>query len=150
MRRHFGYLDGIRLAYVGEGDNVAHSLMEACALAGMHVAVATPRGAEPDHDVTLDALALAAEHGGSVRVGHDPRAAIALADVVYAGASPVVDRALMKTASPWAVRMGRIPREEAETDVIDGAGSLSREQDANRLPIAQALLHSIVADGSGR
>ena len=46
--------------------------------------------------------------------------------------------------------MRRVPREEAETDVIDGAGSLSREQGANRLPMAQALLHSIVADGSGR
>ena len=146
LRRHFGYLDGLRIAYLGDGDNVAHSLMEAGALAGMHVAVATPRGAEPDHDVTLGALALAAEHGGSLQLGHDPHAAIALADVVYAGASSAVDRALMTAASPWAVRMCHAPGEEAET----GAGSLAGEQDANRVPTAQALLHSIVADASGR
>jgi ornithine carbamoyltransferase len=149
LRRHFGYLDGIRVAYVGDVDNVAQSLLEACALAGMHLAVATPQGSALDHDVVVRALALAAEHGGSVQIGHDPHAAVALADVVYAGESSEVDHALVKTASPWAVRMRRRPDEETEADVIAGAGSLAREQASNRVPVAQALLHSIVADGSG-
>ncbi len=119
IRRHFGYLDGVRIAYVGAAGNVAHSLMEAGALAGMHVAVATPPGRAPDHDVIIGALELAAEHGGSVRIGHDPRAAVDLADVVFTG-------------------------EEVSAEVTDGPRSLVSEQEANRLPIAQALLHLLV------
>src|SRR5215216_336299 len=83
LRRHYGYLEGIRIAYVGEGNNVAHSLMEAGALSGMHVSVATPQGYEPDHDVTMRTLALAADHGGSIHLGHDPRAAVEAANAVY-------------------------------------------------------------------
>src|ERR687896_1603696 len=83
LRRHYGYLDGLRIAYVGDGNNVAHSLMEAGALAGMHVAVSTPPGYEPDHDVTLRALALASEHGGSIQIGNDPRSVVDDADAVY-------------------------------------------------------------------
>jgi ornithine carbamoyltransferase len=146
MRRHFGYLDGLRVAYLGEGDNVAHSLMEAGALAGMHVVVATPRGREPHHEVTLGAIALAPQHGGSVRLGHDPRDAVALADVVYAGASSHADRSLIGCTLPGAVYMCR----EAGIEPIELSGSLVAEQPANRLPTAQALLHAIVAGGSGR
>ena len=87
--------------------------MEAGALAGMHVAVASPPGREPDHDVVIGSLQLAAEHGGSVRIGHDPRAAVDLADVVFTG-------------------------EEVSAEVTDGP-SLASEQEANRLPVAQAF-----------
>jgi ornithine carbamoyltransferase len=155
LRRHYGYLDGIRLAYVGEGGNVAHSLMEAGALAGMHVAVATPREHRPHHDVTVGAIALAAEHGGSIRLGHDPRSAVDGADAVYTDAWTStgdhafyrVDDALMRAAAPEAVFLhphpGRRGREVA-AEVIDGPASIIGEQAAGRLPAEQATLHMLV------
>jgi ornithine carbamoyltransferase len=164
LRRHYGYLEGIRLAYVGDGNNVAHSLMEAGALSGMHVAIATPRGYEPDHDVTIGALALAAEHGGSIQLGHDPRAAVANADAVYTDVwvsmgedaererrvtdlqGYQVDETLMRAAAPEAVFMHCLPAHrglEVTAEVIDGARSIVWEQAANRLPTAQATLRTL-------
>jgi ornithine carbamoyltransferase len=164
LRRHYGYLEGIRLAYVGDGNNVAHSLMEAGALAGMHVAIATPRACEPDHDVTIGALALAAQHGGSIQLGHDPHAAVAEADAVYTDVwvsmgedaererrltdlqAYQVNETLMGAAAPEAVFMHCLPAYrglEVTAEVIDGARSIVWEQAANRLPTAQATLRTL-------
>jgi ornithine carbamoyltransferase len=165
LRRQFGYLDGLRLAYVGDGNNVAHSLMEAGALAGMQVIVATPPGYGPDHDVIAEAAELAAVHGGSIHVGHDPRAAVVAADAVYTDVwVPMgedaererrlvdlrpyrVDASLMRLASQHAVFMHGLPArrgEEVAAEVIEGPGSAVWEQAANGLPAAQALLHAVV------
>jgi ornithine carbamoyltransferase len=165
VRRHFGYLEGIRLAYVGGRANVAHSLMEAGALAGMHVTLATPREYGPGHDFTIGALALAAEHGGSIQLGHDPRAAVAGADVVYSDAwvpkaqdaererwvgdfeGCQIDDALMHLAAPGAVVMHGLPARcglDRTAAVIGGASSLVCEQAANRVPTAQAMLHGLI------
>jgi ornithine carbamoyltransferase len=170
LRRHYGYLDGLRIAYVGGGSNVAHSLMEAGALAGMHVAVSTPLGYEPDHDVTRRALALAAEHGGSIQLGHDPHAAVAGADAVYTDVwvsmaedaeserrlqdlkTYQVDDMLMRAAAPGAVFMHCLPAHrglEVTASVIDGPASVVWEQAANRLPTEQAALHMLI-DGPHR
>jgi ornithine carbamoyltransferase len=164
LRRHYGYLEGLRLAYVGVGNNVAHSLMEAGALAGMHVAIATPRGYKPDHDVVVRALALAADHGGSIQLGYDPRAAVADADAVYTDVwvsmgedaererrvtdlqAYQVNETLMRAASPAAVFMHCLPAHrglEVTAEIIDGARSIVWEQAANRLPTAQAALRTL-------
>ncbi len=165
LRRQFGYVDGLRLAYVGHGGSVAHSLMEAGALAGMQVIVATPPGHGPAHDVVAEASALAAVHGGAIQVGHDPHAAVVAADAVYTDVwKPVggdaererrlaelrpyrVDATLMRLASPHALFMHGQPArrgEEVAAEVIDGPASAVWDQAANALPTEQALLHAVV------
>jgi ornithine carbamoyltransferase len=158
LRRYYGYLEGIRLAYVGDDENIAHSLMEAGALAGMRVSVATPAGHEPHTDRTRSAIELAAVHGGSISVVHDPHSAVDDADAVYTsarvsapeGAEPQgcqVDEALMRTAAHGAVFMHRLPAHrglEVTAEVIDGPASIVREQAANLLPTAQAVLHTLI------
>jgi ornithine carbamoyltransferase len=165
LRRHFGYLHGIRLAYVGDGNNVAHSLMEAGALSGMHVTVATPRGYGPSPEVTRRAMELAGAHGGSINVVHDPRSAVHDADAVYTDAwvsmgedaervrrlsdlhAYQVNDALMRAARPEAVFMHCLPAHrglEVTAEVIDGPASIVWEQAANRLPTEQATLHTLI------
>jgi ornithine carbamoyltransferase len=166
LRRHYGYLDGIRLAYVGDGNNVAHSLMEAGALSGMHVTVATRRGYGPHPDVTQTAMELAGWHGGSINLMHDPRSAVADADAVYTDVwvsmgedaererrvrdlqAYQVNGTLMRAARPEAVFMHCLPAHrglEVTAEVIDGASSLVWEQAANRLPTEQATLRTLTA-----
>src|SRR4051812_20584601 len=83
IRERKGRLAGIRLAYVGDGNNVAHSLLFAGAKAGMHVTVATPSGYEPIPQVVGRAAEIAADTGGSAEVTTAPQAAVKDADVVY-------------------------------------------------------------------
>ncbi len=83
IREHKGRLEGIRLAYLGDGNNVAHSLLFAGAKMGMHVAVATPVGYEPIPQVVRRATEIAAATGGGVELTHDPATAAKDADVLY-------------------------------------------------------------------
>jgi ornithine carbamoyltransferase len=83
VRARLGSLAGVRLTYVGDGNNVAHSLMRACALAAMHVTVVTPPGHEPDEAVVAAARRTADRTGGSVAVGNDPAAGVKGAQVLY-------------------------------------------------------------------
>jgi ornithine carbamoyltransferase len=165
LLERFGELDGLRLAYVGDGNNVAHSLLEAGALAGMHVSVASPEGYEPDPAIVAAAIRVAVDNGGSIRVTNDPAAGVAAADAVYTDVwvsmgedaererrlrdlEPYrVTEELMAKASPRAVFMHCLPAhrgEEVEAAVIDGPASVVFPQAANRLPTEQAVLATLV------
>lgn len=168
LRHHFGRLEGLRVAYVGVGNNVAHSLMEVCALAGADIVVATPPGFEPEPSVVRSARILAGSHGSSVELTDDPRQAVSGADAVYTdvwlsmgddeGTRDVrrrtlaefrVTPALMGLAGPGAVFLHCLPAhrgEEVAADVIDGPASLVFDQAENRMHTAQALLESLVLD----
>ena len=161
IREHKGALAGVRLAYLGDGNNVVHSLLEAGALAGMHVAVGTPPGYEPDDAVVTRARAVAEETGGSVTVTHDAAAAARGADVLYTDvwasmgqeeehAARVlafqpyqVNQDTLGTAAADAIVLHCLPAhrgEEITADVIDGARSAVWAQAENRLHTQKALL----------
>lgn len=158
----FGDLAGRRLVFVGDGgDNVAHSLLEAGALSGLDVTIACPPEYAPDEHVLEAARRLGEATRAELTVLHDPRAAIAGADAVYADVwasmGEEAERAarkrvlgtyqvtveLMALAKPEAIFLHCLPAkrgEEVAAAVIDGPQSLVWQQSANRLPTEEALL----------
>ena len=164
LRQRFGYLRGRTLAFVGDVNNVCHSLLLTGALAGLHVLVATPPVYGPRRSIADEASRLARETGGSVTIGTDPIAAVEGADAVYTDAWTSMgadaeaelrrlrfgdyrlDAALMSHA-PDAVVMHCLPAhrgEEITDDVIDGPRSVVLEQAENRLYVQQALLVELI------
>jgi ornithine carbamoyltransferase len=156
IREHFGQLDGVRVAYLGDGNNVAHSLMEAGALAGMDVVVSTPYGYRPHAEIEISSHAT---------IEPDPFEAVCGAQVVYtdvwvsmgedaereqrlnALADYQVSSAVMGRASHDALFMHCLPAhrgEEVTAEVIDGPRSVVFQQAANRLPTEQALIHTLI------
>jgi ornithine carbamoyltransferase len=161
VRARFGALAGVRLTYVGDGNNVAHSLLRAGALAGMHVVVAAPVGHQPDPDVVAEAAGLAEVSGGSAVVTDDPVVAVKGAQVVYtdvwasmgqeaehdarvATFRPYrLDAQLLVGAADEAIVLHCLPAhrgEEIAGDVIDGPRSAVWDQAENRLHAQKALL----------
>jgi len=161
VRERLGRTKGVTLAYVGDGNNVAHSLMYAGAKLGAHVRVATPAKYGPDPAVVAHALQDARVTGGSIAVGHDVRAAVAGADVVYTDTwasmgqeaehdarvavfRPYqVNDSVMRQAAKGALFMHCLPAhrgEEVTGEVIESAASVVFQQAANRLHAQKAVL----------
>jgi ornithine carbamoyltransferase len=162
IRERLGRLEGVRLAYLGDGNNVAHSLLEAAALAGMDIIVATPPGYEVRTEVFEVAERLAAPRSSLVITTHDPLRAVAGADVVYTDvwlsmgddeatrstrtrhlAPYQVNEAIMAEAAAGALFMHCLPAhrgEEVSAPVLDGRQSVVFDQAENRMHTAQALL----------
>lgn len=164
VQEAFGSLAGTTLAYLGDGNNVAHSLLLGCALVGINIRVATPSGYEPTAAIVEQAQSLA-DSATEVTVITDPKVAVRGAQVVYtdvwasmgqeASASdrlPVfqpyqVNQDLLAAADPSAVVLHCLPahREEEITDeVIEGASSRVWDQAENRLHAQKALLASLL------
>ena len=160
MQEAHGDLPGQTLAYVGDGNNVAHSLMLCGALLGVNVRIGCPEGFEPLPGVLEQARSLA-QHGASIDVVTDPREAVAGAQAVYtdvwasmgqedeqmqreqAFAGFCVDQPLMDHASADAIVLHCLPAhrgEEISPEVMEGAASRIFEQAENRLHAQQALL----------
>ena len=157
MKEHFGELGGRKLAFVGDGNNVAHSLLLTATRLGVSVSLATPPGYEPRPEI----VARARELGAPVSITHAPEEAVAGADVVYTdvwasmgqeGQKPErlmafesyqVNGKLMSRARPEAVFMHCLPArrgEEVTDEVIESAQSVVFDQAENRLHAQKALL----------
>lgn len=161
----FGTLSGLTLAYVGDGNNVAHSLLLGGALMGMNVHIASPKGYYPDSQIVETAKTLATSHGGSILITEDPRNAIAGAHALYTDVwasmgqedlaesrMPVfqpyqLNTNVLKEADPEAIVLHCLPAhrgEEITEDVIEGKQSRVWEQAENRMHAQQALLASVL------
>src|ERR687897_449774 len=169
IREGKGHLAGIRLAYLGDGNNVAHSLLFAGAKMGMHVAMATPVGYEPIPQVIRRASEIAAATGGSVELTHDPATAAKDADVLYTDVWASMgkemehgERALIfkpyqlstdtvMAAAPDVMVLHCLPAhrgEEIAAEVMDGPNSAVFDQAENRLHTQKALLSWLLTGSS--
>jgi ornithine carbamoyltransferase len=161
IREHKGTLKGIRLAYIGDGNNVANSLVEAAAKTGMAIRLACPRGYEPDQRLVDQARLEAEETSASIEVMDDPHVAVKEADVVYTDVWISMGREreqsrrlkalvpyqlnerLLKRAQPDAIVMHCLPAhrgQEISAGVLDGPQSVVLDQAENRLHMQKAIL----------
>jgi ornithine carbamoyltransferase len=160
LREKKGGLSALKLAYVGDGNNVCHSLMFAAAKAGTKMAVAAPEGYEPDSEIVQQALEDGKETGFSFLLTRDPAEAVRGADAVYTDtwtsmgqeaekekrtrifASYQVNAALMARAKPDALFMHCLPAhrgEEVTDEVIDSPNSIVYDEAENRLHVQKVV-----------
>jgi ornithine carbamoyltransferase len=161
LKEQWGEWQGRRLAYVGDGNNVAHSLMLCGSRLGMHVTVITPPGYEPDSGILAKAREFAASNACSVQVTNDLASGLSQAEAVYTDvwasmgqeheaferarlfAAFQVNEDLMAMAAPGALFLHCLPahRDEEVTDtVMESAASVVFEQAENRLHAQKALM----------
>jgi len=160
-----GVLKGLKLAYIGDGNNVANSLIEGCVKTGMHFSIACPQGYELDPKILAEARDAARETGSRIETTSDPFVAVAKADVLYtdvwasmgqeaehakrvnAFRGYQVDGKLLKAASPEAIVMHCLPAhrgEEIAAEVIDGPQSVVFDEAENRLHTQKAVLEMLM------
>lgn len=164
-----GRLKGIKIAYVGDGNNVANSLIEAAAKMGMTIALGCPSGYQPDQHVVDLARVEAGKTGGLIELSEDPFIAVKEADVVYADvwismgrereqarrlrvlAPYQVNSRLVGKAKPDAIVMHCLPAhrgEEITAEVLDGRQSVIIDQAENRLHMQKAILTMLLRKGT--
>jgi ornithine carbamoyltransferase len=169
VREKFGELKGAKIAYVGDGNNVAHSLILAAAAVGAKISAGTPKGFEPNSGIVAAAKKLAVKTGAKIHVVNDPAAAVSGADVVYTDvwasmgheseaaerkktfAPFQVNDELMAHASKHALFMHCLPAhrgDEVASSVIDSTRSIVFDEAENRLHIQKAILVMLMGGAS--
>ncbi len=159
-------IEGVRLAYVGDGNNVANSWLLGASLMGMHLAVACPKGYEPDATVIRRARRLARSSGAQISVLNDPREAVKKAEIIYTDVWTSmgkereaakrrihfqgfqVNEQLIARADPDVLVMHCLPAhrgEEITDEVLDGPHSIVFDQAENRLHAQKAILEALLS-----
>uniref|UniRef100_A0A7C1T167 Ornithine carbamoyltransferase n=1 Tax=Agrobacterium albertimagni TaxID=147266 RepID=A0A7C1T167_9HYPH len=166
LEEHFRNLKDLTLAYVGDGNNVCHSLLLTAARLGAHLRIATPKGYEPDAAVVAEARRAARDSRAKIELLHDPAEAVAGAQAVYTDvwasmgqeaeaatrekifAPYQVNEALFALAAPDAVFLHCLPAHrgsEVTAGVIDSPRSLVYQQAENRLHVQKAILLALLS-----
>jgi len=165
LREHFGRLRGLKLAYVGDGNNVAHSLLLCCARLGIHCSIATPAGYEPQAAIAQQAHELATVSGAALEITNDQEHAVKATHAVYTDvwasmgqedeaqeriklfAAYQVNEALLSKARPDALFMHCLPAKrglEVTDEVMESAQCVAFDQAENRLHAQKALLLTLL------
>jgi len=160
-------LKGLKLAYIGDGNNMTHSLMYGCAKVGMHFSVATPPGYEPNAAVTKNAVEDAKLTGGSITVGHDIFAAAKDADILYTDVwasmgqeserqerkeifkNYQINKELLQAADQKAIVLHCLPAhrgEEITEDVMEDNAQVIFDEAENRLHVQKAIMALTMCD----
>ena len=165
LEERFGNLRGFKLAYIGDGNNMCHSLLTIGARVGAHVRVATPAGYEPDAAIVAEAKRVARETRGKIEILRSPEEAVAGVQAVYTDVwasmgqedesakraadfqGYQVNEKLFAQAAPDAVFMHCLPAHrglEVSAGVIDSPRSVVYDQAENRLHVQKAVLHTLL------
>jgi ornithine carbamoyltransferase len=165
LEERFAGLRGLKFAYVGDGNNMCHSLLSIGARVGVHLRIATPAGYEPAADVVAEAKAVARQTSGKIEILRSPEEAVAGAQAIYtdvwtsmgheeeAAARRAdfdgyqVNEALFSQAAPDAVFLHCLPAHrglEVTDAVIDSPRSIVYDQAENRLHVQKAILHTLL------
>jgi ornithine carbamoyltransferase len=172
IHEKFGTLQGVKLAYIGDGNNVANSLIFGAALTGMNFAIASPPGYEISGDVVAKAKSIVGKNGGSLYFSHEPAEAVREADAIYTDVwtsmgqeaesqkrlevfSPKyqINSALVGKAKRNVIVMHCLPAhrgQEITDDVADGPHSVLFDQAENRMHAQKAILVELLAPESHR
>ncbi len=165
LEEHFGRLRGLKLAYVGDGNNVAHSLLLCCSRLGIHCSVATPAGYEPQNAIVTQARELAVVSGAVVEIENDPSVAVKGAHAIYTDvwasmgqeseaqeriklfARYQVNEQLLLKARKDVLFMHCLPAKrglEVTDDVMESAQCVAFDQAENRLHVQKAILLALL------
>jgi ornithine carbamoyltransferase len=165
LQEEFGELAGLRVAFIGDGNNVCHSLIQAAGYLGFTLAISTPAGYEPKREIVEAAQAHCRTNGGAIELGHDVREAVRGADAVYTDvwssmgqekeraerarvfAGYCVNAELMALAASRAIFLHCLPAhrgDEVTDEVMDGPQSRVWDEAEDRWYTEQALLYTLI------